>query len=156
MTTPTQGPRRKPKGDKRVRTRAALLDAALRFSRGAYPARAMSKRAFDRLPGDLQALLLASKPVWEKALNGQISRADKAGLEFATTNKVEIIPFPQAEQAKLDTLYNRYAIDQAKRLSAFGIDGTPVFKEAQRLIAAGSKPCPAQPIGNNRPIGDTK
>ncbi|MEJ6008838.1 TRAP transporter substrate-binding protein DctP [Novosphingobium aquae] len=129
---------------------------ALRFSRGAYPARAMSKRAFDRLPADLQALLLASKPVWEKALNGQISRADKAGLQFATTHKVEIIPFPQAEQTKLDTLYNHFAIDQAKRLSVFGIDGMPVFEEAQRLIAAGSKPCPASPIGDNRPIGDTK
>ena len=40
----------------------------MRFSRGAYPARAMSDKAWRRLPPDLQHLLVAFKPVWEACL----------------------------------------------------------------------------------------
>lgn len=120
---------------------------ALRFSRGAYPARAMSDAAWRRLPPDLQALLARSKPVWETALNHQLLKAEQAGIDFARDHKVELIALPAAQQQRFDALYNRYALDQARRLSAYGMQGEPVLAEAQRLIAAGTGSCAPQPIG---------
>ncbi|MFM5908580.1 MAG: TRAP transporter substrate-binding protein DctP [Novosphingobium sp.] len=119
----------------------------LRFSRGAYPARAMSDRAWRRLPPDLQGILSDSRRVWESALEREVLKAEAAGVNYASGHGVEMIPFPEAEQAKLDALYNRYALDQARALSGVGLDGVPVFEEAQRLIAAGAKPCAAPPSG---------
>lgn len=120
---------------------------SLRFSRGAYPARAMSDAAWRRLPSDLQALLLASKPVWEAALNRQLLKAEQAGIDFARDHKVEMIALPASEQARFDELYNRYALTQARRLPAYGMQGEPVLAEAQRLIRAGARPCATQPTG---------
>src|SRR5690606_14424513 len=54
----------------------------IRFSRGAYPARAMSDKALRRLPPDLQALLLDGRRVWEEALNRQLLKAEAAGIAY--------------------------------------------------------------------------
>lgn len=116
---------------------------ALNFSRGAYPARAMSDRAWKRLPPDLQALLASSKKVWEAAMNRQILKAEDAGIAFAAESGVEMLALPAADQQRFHALYNHFALIQAKRLSAYGLDGVPVFNEAQRLIAAGPIRCAA-------------
>lgn len=123
---------------------------SLRLSRGAYPARAMSDKAWRRLPPDLQRLLADSKPVWEAALAKQILKAEQAGIDYASGHGVEMIPLPAAEQQRFDELYNRFALQQARRLSAVGLDGEPVFHEAQRLIADGAKPCPAPNPGESQ------
>lgn len=115
----------------------------LRFSRGAYPARAMSDAAWRRLPPDLQRLLTNSKAVWEGALNREILSAEEASIDYARDHRVEMIAFPPGEQARLDALYNRFALQQARQLAAVGQDGVPVFNEAQRLIAAGANACAA-------------
>jgi len=115
---------------------------AMRFSRGAYPARAMSDRAWRRLPADLQAVLMASRRVWEANLADELVKADKAGLDFAASHKVEVLPLPAGEQARFDVLYNRFALSQAHALAKFGLNGVPVLTEAQRLIAAGNAQCP--------------
>ncbi|MBC2665421.1 TRAP transporter substrate-binding protein DctP [Novosphingobium flavum] len=119
----------------------------LRFSRGAYPARAMSDAAWRRLPPDLQGLVGNSRKFWEDVLNTEILASEKAGVDFAAAHKVEMIPFPAAEQHKLDQLYNRYALDQARALGEVGINGEPVFRAAQALIAAGPIACPAPNSG---------
>lgn len=111
----------------------------LRLSRGGYPARAMSDKAWRRLPPDLQALLIAAKPKWEAQLNANNLRAEKAGLAFAQHHGVEILPLPAADQIRFDQLYNRFAIDQARRLRSLGIDGEPVYRTAQALIAQSEK-----------------
>lgn len=113
----------------------------LRLSRGGYPARAMSDITWRRLPPDMQALLMRSKPEWERELNANNTRAEKAGLEFAKDHGVTILPLPAEDQARFDTLYNRFALDQARRLKAIGIDGEPVFRTAQALIASGQTQC---------------
>lgn len=120
---------------------------ALNFSRGAYPARAMSDAAWRRLPADLQGLMLAAKPVWETALSKEILKAEAAGIEFATGHGITMQRLSAAEQQRFDTLYNRYALEQARRLRAYGLEGVPVFTEAQRLIAAGPTGCAAQNPG---------
>lgn len=113
----------------------------LRLSRGAYPARAMSDKAWRRLPPDLQALLASSKSVWEAALSRQILKAEQAGIDYAKGHGIELIPLPQADQQRFDALYNQFALDQARRLTNVGIDGVPVFLEAQRQIKAGARSC---------------
>jgi TRAP-type C4-dicarboxylate transport system substrate-binding protein len=117
----------------------------LRFSRGAYPARAISDRAWRKLPPDLQAVLLRSRKVWENALNRELLSAEQAGLDFGRANGVLFTSVTAQEQARFDDLYNRYALDQAERLRALKIDAVPVFEEAQRLVKAGAPACPATP-----------
>lgn len=118
---------------------------AIRFSRGAYPARALSDVAYRRLPPDLQRVILASKPAWEAALNREILKAEQAGIDYAAGHGVELLPFAPAEQQRFDALYNRFALSQAQALAKFQLDGVPVFHAAQRLVADGAR-CPA-PIG---------
>ena len=110
---------------------------AIRFSRGAYPARAISDKAWRRLPPDLQALLLDSRRLWEAALRTEILSAETAGIRYARGHGMNFAGFDAGEQAKFDILYNRDAASQALRLKAVGIDGAPVFAAAQKLIAAG-------------------
>jgi TRAP-type C4-dicarboxylate transport system substrate-binding protein len=114
---------------------------SIRFSRGAYPARAMSDAAWRRLPPDLQALLAASKPAWEAALNREILAAEQAGIDFGKENGIRFQPLSRPEQAAFDQLYNDYAREQARHLARFGLDGEPVLDEAQRLIAGGAIRC---------------
>ncbi len=111
---------------------------SVRFSRGAYPARALSDRAYRRLPPDLQRLILASKPVWEAALNREILAAEHAGVEYAAGHGVEMIAIAPAEQQRFDALYNTFALSQAQALAKFRLDGVPVYHEAQRLVARGA------------------
>jgi TRAP-type C4-dicarboxylate transport system substrate-binding protein len=120
---------------------------SLRFSRGAYPARAMSDAAWNRLPPDLQRIVARSRAVWERELNSQILAAEKASIDYAAGHGVEMIAPPAADQARFDALYNRFALDQARRLADVGLTGEPVFREAQRLIAGGTIACPAPQIG---------
>lgn len=122
----------------------------IRFSRGAYPARAMSDAAMRRLPPDLQALVADSKTVWEAALTRQILKAEQAGIDYAAGHGVAMIPMPPAEQQRFDALYNRLALGQAHRLAAVGLKGEPVFREAQRLVAGGENLCPAKNSGVTR------
>lgn len=112
---------------------------ALRFSRGAYPARAMSDEAWRRLPPDLQALLQSSKPVWEAALNRELLAAEQAGIDAAAKDRVTIRAISPDEQRRFDALYNDYAGQQARALVKVGLNGTPVLAEAQRLIAGGAR-----------------
>lgn len=115
----------------------------IRFSRGAYPARAMSDRAWKRLPPDLQRLLAQSRRTWEAALNTELLKAEAAGTDFGKAHGMAFEPFSATEQARFDTLYNGDAQLQAKRLASVGIDGMPVLAEAQRLIAT---------AGSTRPV----
>lgn len=114
---------------------------ALRFSRGAYPARAMSDRAWRRLPADLQAVLAAGKPVWEGALNTQLLKAEAAGIDYGQREGIRFYALPVQEQRAFDALYNKDARAQAVRLRSVGIDALPIYEAAQRLIAAGPIQC---------------
>jgi TRAP-type C4-dicarboxylate transport system substrate-binding protein len=113
----------------------------IRFSRGAYPARAMSDKAWKRLPPDLQHLLNDGRRVWEAALNRQLLKAETAGIDYGKAEGISFDSIPAAEQRGFDELYNKDALGQAERLGSIGIDAVPVFHEAQRLIAGGAIKC---------------
>lgn len=116
----------------------------IRFSRGAYPARAMSDAAYRRLPPDLRELMLGSKAVWEAALNRELLKAEQAGIDYAGGHGVDLITVSPEEQERFDALYNKFALRQAKDLAAFGLNGVPVLTEAQRLINSGARCAPAE------------
>lgn len=109
----------------------------IRFSRGAYPARAISDMAWRKLPPDLQTLLTASKPAWEAALNRELQAADIAGASFGKANGIRFTTLPTKEQARFDRLYSLDALAQARRLKGIGIDAEPVLAAAQGMIKRG-------------------
>lgn len=116
----------------------------IRFSRGAYPARAMSTKTWERLPPDLRAILDEGRLVWEAALNRQLLAAEKAGIEYGQANGISFSSIPVEQQRAFDTLYNKDAQGQAERLGTIGIDAVPIYLAAQRLIAGGDIRCPTQ------------
>lgn len=110
----------------------------IRFSRGAYPARAISDKAWRRLPPDLQQLLDGSKKSWEGFLAAELVKAEAKGVAFGKENGISFADVPAEEQARFDRLYNEDALGQAQRLKSVGLDAVPVFREAQRLITTGT------------------
>jgi TRAP-type C4-dicarboxylate transport system substrate-binding protein len=122
----------------------------LQVARGAYPARAISQKSYDRLPPDLQALLDRGRAVWETALERQISGSVASGEAFGRKAGVRFVPFSPAEQARWDAAYNAGAQQGARQLSQYGLDGMPVFRLAQASVAnlrAGRPACPQQSPG---------
>jgi TRAP-type transport system periplasmic protein len=115
----------------------------IHISRGGYPARAMSKQVFDGLPKDLQAVLLEARPLWENAILDELAKAEVTGAEFGKKSGVQFIPVDRAEQQRFDRLYNESALEDARRLKRVGVDGEPVFRRAQDLIASGVANCGA-------------
>lgn len=116
----------------------------IRFSRGAYPARAMSDKTWRTLPPDLQAILTEGRKVWEEALNRQLLKAEQAGIDYGKKEGITFSSIPEQEQRAFDALYNKDARIQAQRLGKIGIDAVPIYEEAQRLIAGGDIRCDAK------------
>jgi TRAP-type transport system periplasmic protein len=109
--------------------------AGLVVSRGAYPARAMSDRAWNRLPPDLQALLLESGPVWEAALEHYVMGSVTSGEDFGRKAGVRFLPFDPADQKTWDAAYTEEALKAARGLARYDIDGEIVLRRAQMLKA---------------------
>jgi TRAP-type C4-dicarboxylate transport system substrate-binding protein len=112
--------------------------ATLHVSRGAYPARAMSEKTWKSLPPDLQAVLTEGQPVWEKAMASELIKAAKSGEEYGRQAAIKFTPFDPAGQAQFDAIYNESALAEARKLKSVGLDGEPVFRRTQALIAAGA------------------
>ena len=117
---------------------------AVHFSRGAYPARAISTERFARLPADVQALLLQSRAVWEAELSRRLQAADEAGARFGREDGMTFSALPPAEQTRFDALYLQFSLDQARALRRFGIDGEPILAAAQSAIRQNLCPRPTQ------------
>ncbi len=106
----------------------------LKFSRGSYPARAMSRRAWERLPEDLQRVLRESQTVWESALIDEIDSGTKLGYEFAREQGVEVIDVSAADQERFDEAAAESAMLRARQLQDYGIDGESILLRARALI----------------------
>jgi TRAP-type C4-dicarboxylate transport system substrate-binding protein len=107
----------------------------VRIARGAYPARAISDQAYRRLPADLQRLLDDSRLAWEAALDRQISASVIAGEAFGRKHGVSFTPITEADQVQWNAAYNRGALDSARDLKRYGLDGEPVFRRAQAIVS---------------------
>ncbi len=121
--------------------------SGVRFARGAYPARAMSKEAWDRLSDANRDVLAESRQVWEDAMRTQITGAEATGASFGAFHGITFDTFNPADQAKLDALYNQIASNAARDLSRVAVDGAPIYARAQAIIAdinAGRSPACAR------------
>lgn len=110
--------------------------------RGAYPARAISEKAWAKLPPDLQAILRDAQPYWEAQLDAKVTQAEAVGLEFGRTHGQVFVDVAPAEQERLDKLYNEVSLANAGKGGK--IDGVKMFNTAQAVIAnmhAGRAPC---------------
>jgi TRAP-type transport system periplasmic protein len=110
----------------------------IRFSRGGYPARAMSEKTWNNLPPELQEIIVGNRDIWEAALSRLLKIAETRGLEFGQENGIQFHDFPFQEQQEFDELYNAAALQQALSIANIGIDAEPVFRTAQQILAAGS------------------
>lgn len=107
----------------------------LRISRGAYPARAISRHRWSQLPPDVRTVLADAQPIWERALEREIRASDEAGIAYGRANGITFSPIAPYEQRRFDNLYNQSAARIASGLDRFGADGPAMLATAQRLIA---------------------
>ncbi|OFC71200.1 TRAP transporter substrate-binding protein [Alteromonas confluentis] len=110
----------------------------VKFSRGAYPARAMSEKVWQSLPADIQRIFEEEQATWEQNLKVYLQEAEQKGLDFARDNKMTFHSFSQQDQQQFDQLYNQMARKEAIGLNEFNVDGEAIFQKAQDLIQAGS------------------
>lgn len=107
----------------------------VRIARGAYAARAMSDQSYRRLPPDMRQLLDESRSVWEAALDREISGSVAAGEQYGRKHGVVFLPVTDEDQASWNAAYNRGALESARDLKRYGLDGTPVFRRAQAIVS---------------------
>lgn len=121
--------------------------AELSIPRGAYPSRAIRASVFSSLPRSLQTLLDSSSEVWENALAREVARARETGRAYAQERGMQFTELSVADQQAFDRAYDAAARSVARMLSARGIDGDAMFRDAQtwiaRLRARGAAPQPA-------------
>jgi TRAP-type transport system periplasmic protein len=122
--------------------------STVRFARGAYPARAMSMKVWDRLPLRAQEVLERSIPVWEQAMKEEITTAQERGEAFGREEGVAFVAFSAEDQIRLDEIYNAQALKEAQNLVRIdGDDAAPVLRRAQEVITA-------LKAGNPAPCGE--
>ena len=115
----------------------------MKIPRGAYAARAMSKRRWDALEQWQRDLLSRGIAVWESALAAEVLAADRAGYELGRAQGITFLEMPPAERARFEEIYVRDGETRARSLSRFNIDGMNTFQRARELaprIAAGDFP----------------
>ena len=115
--------------------------STLHVSRGAYPARAMSDKTWASLSPDMQAVLTAAQPVWEAAMASELTKAAASGAAYGHKAGIRFVDFDPVGQAQFDAVYNAVSLQDSRRLKSLDIDGEPVFRRAQVLIASGAS-CP--------------
>lgn len=111
--------------------------STLKIPRGAYPGRAMSLIAWNRLSPADQAIFTAGEKVWEDAMIAQLNKALGAGHEYARTAGIEEIPIAPGEQERFDALYRANAFRISRQLNAYGVDGHAIATRAAALIRDG-------------------
>lgn len=117
--------------------------STLKIPRGAYPARAMSQRLWDSLTPQERDILSRSQKVWEKAMIAQLHKALTVGLDYAREEKLNMIPMPEAEQARFRALYRANALRLGEQVRRYGVDGVPIVERAAQIIGSGGAGCPA-------------
>jgi TRAP-type transport system periplasmic protein len=104
--------------------------------RGAYPARAMSDRTWERLPNDLRALLTGAQSYWEAQLNSSVEHAEQAGIALGHASHEHFVPIGSAEEDHLTALYDKASLQTAREKAKAGeVDYPAMFAAAHAAIA---------------------
>jgi TRAP-type C4-dicarboxylate transport system substrate-binding protein len=124
--------------------------AELAIPRGAYPSRAIRTRTFESLPRPLQQLLDASSEIWETALAREVQRARETGRAYAHERGMQFTELSVTDQQAFDRAYDAAARSYARMLTARGVDGDGMFRDARawiaKLRARGSEPQPVDTL----------
>ena len=102
--------------------------------RGAYPARAISDRAWRNLPPDLQMVLTESETFWEGQLDNKIATDEEAGAVFGKAHGIEFVAFDPSSQSQFSRAYDSIENQKADGLAKYAIPGGQIFTEARRLV----------------------
>lgn len=103
--------------------------------RGGYPSRAISFNVWEQLPEELQALLEKSGRYWEQRIAHYILEGNRAAVEYGKQQGVEFTSPPEEEQKRFDAIYQSIAMEDARGLAAFDIDGPAIARYVSELIA---------------------
>jgi TRAP-type transport system periplasmic protein len=115
----------------------------MQIPRGAYPGRAMRTSRWDELSPEHRQVLEESIAVWEQALIEKNAQAQDDGLKVAHDEGVTFTTLSAADEQRFNEIYLEEAERNAAALSRYGIDGTSVFTNSRRSIAAdGTITCP--------------
>jgi TRAP-type C4-dicarboxylate transport system substrate-binding protein len=125
--------------------------SSIRFSRGGYPARAISDRAWNRLPVHLQRILREGAAEWEARLQEELLKAEEAGLAYGAAEGVSSTPFPAGDQARFDAVYRREVAREAASLRNIGIDAMPIYAAIQQWIRQSGTGCEPTPAASAQP-----
>lgn len=106
----------------------------LEVPRGAYPARAIGARRWNRLSAEHRAVLEQGIAVWEAALAQEVEAAWQVGYDQAVASGVRITAMDPVQQKKFDDLYLAEAATNAAALSRFDIDGSAAFRTARASV----------------------
>ena len=106
----------------------------LDIPRGAYPSRAISLKRWKSLSETQRDVLDASIPIWEAAMAKEIEKSDIAGEKEGRRLGIEFIDISPSDQKRFIKLYEADALQNAKALSRFEIDGETVFHHAHRIV----------------------
>jgi TRAP-type C4-dicarboxylate transport system substrate-binding protein len=117
----------------------------LRVPRGAYAARAIGLRRWNRLSEEHRAILREGVAVWEAALDRQLHEAEIAGETAGRANAMTFIAPSAADAARFLAVYNEVAERNARLASRYRIDGLGLFHYArpvvERAVASGEVEC---------------
>lgn len=111
---------------------------ALEIPRGAYPARAMNAKRWDRLEPWQRDILAASTQVWERAIAGEIYKSLDAGLA-ASRGRVQVFQPSAADQQRFLDIYQRDNLQTARDARRWGLDGEAVFRRAQASLTGNDR-----------------
>ena len=107
--------------------------STLEVARGAYPSRAISERAWRKLPPDLQKVLEDNQSVWEAALSQEVVKSEQAGIDFGRKMGIVTVSPEPAEQQRFSRLYNDMSLRIAARQAPDW--GPAMFRRAQAAIS---------------------
>lgn len=108
----------------------------IKIPRGAYAARAMGLRRWERLSDAERDLLERGIAVWEDALANELQQAELAGFETGRELNVEFNEMSPEDQERFDRIYAADSETRAGTLTRYGIDGLAVFRDARATAAA--------------------
>ncbi len=116
-------------------TEVAKYVSMFTVPRGAYPARAISLKTWEKLPADLRKILEESQPYWETQLDEKITAAETVGIAFGKKENQTFVEPAPGEQEAFDALYNKRSLEHAATLPRDYVDGVAMFHTAQAIIA---------------------
>lgn len=107
----------------------------LRVPRGAYPARAMGDKVWQRLSPADQALFTRAETVWEAAMIAELDKSVAVSTDYAKEAGLTFVDPAPGAQAEFDTLYRANATKLGASLGRMGIPGREIAEHATALVA---------------------